>query len=98
MNDSSNPLPAPAQITLDVMAPSRLVAIPRSWALAVALVAAVGVLVSGLLWQKLGNIQQELAKRSLESGAQSVEARTLAKAAQDRLATRLANEAAKVEP
>ena len=83
MSESSNPSPAPAQISLDVMAPTRLVAIPRSWALAVAFVAGVAVLVSGLLWQKLGNIQQELAKRSLESGAQSIEARTLAKAAQD---------------
>ena len=95
MSDSLNPSPAPAQISLDVMAPTRLVAIPRSWALAVAVVAGVAVLVSGLLWQKLGNIQQELAKRSLESGAQSIEARTLAKAAQDatrELAARLAQQ------
>ena len=95
MSDSLNPSPAPAQISLEVMAPTRLVAIPRSWALAVAVVAGVAVLVSGLLWQKLGNIQQELAKRSLESGAQSIEARTLAKAAQDatrELAARLAQQ------
>ena len=83
MSDSLNPSPAPAQISLEVMAPTRLLSIPRSWALAVAFVAGVAVLVSGLLWQKLGNIQQELAKRSLDSGAQSIEARTLAKAAQD---------------
>ena len=83
MSDSLNPSPAPAQISLEVMAPTRLLAIPRSWALAVTFVAGVAVLVSGLLWQKLGNIQQELAKRSLDSGAQSIEARTLAKAAQD---------------
>ena len=83
MSDSLNPSPAPAQISLEAMAPTRLLAIPRSWALAVAFVAGVAVLVSGLLWQKLGNIQQELAKRSLDSGAQSIEARTLAKAAQD---------------
>ena len=95
MSDSLNPSPAPAQISLEVMAPTRLVAIPRSWALAVAVVAGVAVLVSGLLWQKLGNIQQELAKRSIESGAQSIEARTLAKAAQDatrELAARLAQQ------
>ena len=95
MSDSLNPSPAPAQISLEVMAPTRLLAIPRSWALAVAFVAGVAVLVSGLLWQKLGNIQQELAKRSIESGAQSIEARTLAKAAQDatrELAARLAQQ------
>ena len=93
MSDSSNPSHAPAQINLDAMAPTRLLTIPRSWALAVAFVAGVAVLVSGLLWQKLGNIQQELAKRSFDSGAQSIEARTLAKAAQDatrELAARLA--------
>ena len=93
MSDSSNPSPAPAPVILDVMFPTRVVTIPRSWALAVALVAGAAVLVSGLLWQKLGNIQQELAKRSLDSGAQSLEARTLAKAAQDstrELAVRLA--------
>ena len=92
MSDSFNPSPAPTQISLDVLS-TRLVTIPRSWALAVAFVAGVAVLVSGLLWQKLGNIQQELAKRSLDSGAQSIEARTLAKAAQDatrELAARLA--------
>ena len=83
MSDRLNSSPAPTQISLEVMAPTRLLAIPRSWALAVAFVAGVAVLVSGLLWQKLGNIQQELAKRSLDSGAQSIEARTLAKAAQD---------------
>ena len=93
MSDSSNPSPAHAPVTLDVMVPTRVVTIPRSWALAVALVAGVAVLVSGLLWQKLGNIQQELAKRSLDSDAQSIEARTLAKGAQDstrELAARLA--------
>ena len=55
----------------------------RSWALGVAGLAAAGLLFSGLLWQKLSHIQEELAKRSLETGAQSIEARTLAKAAQD---------------
>jgi uroporphyrin-3 C-methyltransferase len=59
------------------------VSLPRSWAIAFGLVAGAALLVSGLLWQKLGNIQEELARRSLESGVQSIEARTLAKAAQD---------------
>ena len=63
--------------------------------MAVALLAGAALLVSGLLWQKLGNIQEELAKRSLDSGAQSIEARTLAKAAQDstrELTARLASQ------
>jgi uroporphyrin-III C-methyltransferase len=67
--------------------------VPKKLAYAVLLVGAAALLVSGLLWQKLGNIQEELARRSLDSGAQAIEARTLAKAAQDttrELAARLA--------
>ena len=98
MNESPNPSPAsaPAQVSLDVAtpsAPAHLLIIPRSWVVVVALLSGAALLVSGLLWQKLGNVQEELARRSLDSGAQSIEARTLAKAAQDstrELAARLA--------
>ena len=37
----------------------------------------------GMLWQRVGNMQEQLARQSAQSGAQSVEARTLAKDAQD---------------
>jgi uroporphyrin-III C-methyltransferase len=57
--------------------------VPRKWALLVAALAAGGLLASGLLWQKLNNIQEELARRSIDSGAQSIEARTLARQAQE---------------
>jgi uroporphyrin-3 C-methyltransferase len=64
------------------------------WVLAaLLLIAAAGLGSSVLLWQKLGNIQEELARRSLDSGAQAIEARTLARAAQDttrEIAARLA--------
>ena len=56
--------------------------VPRSWLLAVAVLAAAGLLSSALLWQKLGNIQEELARRSLDTGTQAIEARTLAREAQ----------------
>ena len=95
MSESPNPSPPPEQPGLDGVTSTRVVTIPRSWAFAVALVAGVALLVSGLLWQKLGNIQEELARRSLDSGAQSIEARTLAKAAQDstrELTARLASQ------
>ncbi|MEO6016586.1 MAG: uroporphyrinogen-III C-methyltransferase, partial [Polaromonas sp.] len=69
----AGPLAAPADAWL----------VPRRWALLVAVLAAGGLLVSGLLWQKLGNIQEELARRSTDSGAQSIEARTLARQAQE---------------
>ena len=57
--------------------------IPRTWALVVALLAAAGLLSSALLWQKLGAIQEELARRTTDSSAQAIEARTLAREAQD---------------
>ncbi len=57
--------------------------VPKKLAYAVLAVGAAALLVSGLLWQKLTNIQEELARRSLDAGAQALEARTLAKAAQD---------------
>ena len=55
-----------------------------SWVLwLVALLAAAGLLASGLLWQKVSNMQEELARRSTDSGAQAVEARTLARQAEE---------------
>lgn len=57
--------------------------VPRKWALLVAVLAAGGLVFSGLLWHKLGNIQEELARRSIDSGAQAIEARTLARQAQE---------------
>ena len=71
-------VPAPVQA-----ASAGVWAVPRRWALLVAALAAGGLLASGLLWQKLGNIQEELARRSTDAGAQSIEARTLARQAQE---------------
>ena len=74
-------------------ASSDSVQVPRKLVLAMSVVGGAALLVSGLLWQKLGAIQEELARRSTDSGAQAIEARTLARAAQDstrELAARLA--------
>ena len=106
MSDSPPVLPAaPVLTVLDQNAPSKdapllepslasgLWQVSRKWAIAVMVLAAAGLLLSGLLWQKLGNIQEELARRSTDSGAQSIEARTLARQAQEgtrELAARLA--------
>uniref|UniRef100_UPI00286A8CF0 uroporphyrinogen-III C-methyltransferase n=1 Tax=Polaromonas sp. TaxID=1869339 RepID=UPI00286A8CF0 len=57
--------------------------VPRKWAWLVVLLAAAALLASALLWQKLGGIQEELARRSTDSGAQAIEARTLAREAQE---------------
>ena len=44
---------------------------------------AVALAASGLLWQKLSNIQEQLARQSADSGANAIEARTVAKQAQE---------------
>ncbi|NQW81767.1 MAG: uroporphyrinogen-III C-methyltransferase [Polaromonas sp.] len=65
----------------------------RTWALLVLILALVGALGCLMLWQKLSHIQEELARRSTDTGTQAVEARTLARQAQDssrELAARLA--------
>jgi uroporphyrin-3 C-methyltransferase len=83
---SSAPPPTPALLvpeTPQPAAPADFVQLPAKWAWLVAALAAAGLVTSGLLWQKLGNIQEELARRSTDSGAQSIEARALAKSAQD---------------
>ena len=83
---SSAPPPTPALLVPETplsAAPDDFVQLPAKWAWLVAALAAAGLVTSGLLWQKLGNIQEELARRSIDSGAQSIEARALAKSAQD---------------
>ena len=65
----------------------------RTWALVLLILALAGALGCLLLWQKLSHIQEELARRSTDTGTQAVEARTLARQAQDssrELAARLA--------
>ena len=74
------PLPAELPATAGK---AREFAVPKKLAYVVLAVGVLALVVSSLLWQKLANIQEELAKRSLDSGAQAIEARTLAKAAQD---------------
>ncbi len=87
------PEAAPISAPVSALAQALELRIPKKLGYAVLAVGAAALVVSGLLWQKLGNIQEELARRSLDSGAQAIEARTLAKAAQDstrELAARLA--------
>jgi uroporphyrin-3 C-methyltransferase len=65
----------------------------RTWALLILLLALAAVLTGLLLWQKLSHVQEELVRRSADTGTQAVEALTLARQAQDSsrdLAARLA--------
>ena len=78
------PAPAPAAPAVaDLLGTSPAFTVPRRLAYAVGALAAAALLVSGMLWQKLSHIQEELAKRSLDTGTLAIEARTLSKAAQD---------------
>jgi uroporphyrin-3 C-methyltransferase len=57
--------------------------LPGKWALLSLALAAAALTSSVLLWQRLGSVQEELARRSLDASAQSIEARTLARQAQE---------------
>lgn len=69
-----------ARSVLATSGAGKIIRRPVLW---VGLVAAAGLVLSALLWQKLGNMQEELARRSTDSSAQSIEARTLARQAQE---------------
>ena len=56
-------------------------ATPLQWGIAAVALAA--LLASGLLWQKLSSIQEQLARQSADSGAQATEARASARQAQE---------------
>lgn len=79
MNEDAQPdSPVAPASELPLIAPA-----PASRALlgVIAAVALVALLASGMLWQKLSHIQELLARQSADTGAQSVEARALAKQA-----------------
>ena len=63
--------------------PVRSGAARNQWVITVvALMALVGLLTSGLLWQKLATIQEQLARQSTDTGTQAAEARATARQAQ----------------
>ena len=68
--------PTPSPLKPDRTATPRLQA-------AIALVAVVALVVSVLLWQKLGSIQEQLARQSADAGSHAAEARAMARAAQE---------------
>jgi uroporphyrin-3 C-methyltransferase len=58
-------------------------AVSRATTFALALIAAAALLSSVMLWQRLSAIQEQLARQSADSGANAIEARALARQAQD---------------
>jgi uroporphyrin-3 C-methyltransferase len=55
----------------------------QRWLMLVAVVALVGCITAILLWQRLGSMQEQLARQSAESAAHAMEARNTARLAQD---------------
>ena len=78
------PKASPAQAAVrSSTRPTRAASAPVWLTLAAGVVAVAAVAMGLLLWQKLDRIQEELARRSLDSGAQATEARALARQAQE---------------
>jgi uroporphyrin-3 C-methyltransferase len=89
---SSLPPPPPTELppTLPVAAsppaesvPVRTGTVSRATLLVLALLAGVALLSSLMLWQRLSAIQEQLARQSADTGANAIEARALARQAQD---------------
>ncbi|MDR7093623.1 uroporphyrinogen-III C-methyltransferase [Hydrogenophaga laconesensis] len=72
---AATPAPAVAAPPVAPVAPRRPGGVLNWLAL---LIAALALVITGVLWQKLGFTQQELARRSQDTVTQAVEARTLA--------------------
>lgn len=81
MTTTANPVPEPAVLaTADATEPTPPWPVFARVCVGIAIVA---LIVSGLLWQKLANIQEQLALQSAEAGKLAADARSQAKAAQE---------------
>jgi uroporphyrin-3 C-methyltransferase len=74
---------APVTGLADPAGPAGNVTFGRGVLLALAGVSVAALLASGLLWQKLSHIQEQLARQSADTGTQAVEARAMARQAQE---------------
>ncbi|PZU42454.1 MAG: hypothetical protein DI574_01770 [Acidovorax sp.] len=94
-NESSSGLPAPAPAAPRPAAPHG----GRATLFALSAIAIAALASSVMLWQRLSSIQEQLARQSADSGAQAIEARTMAQQAQElarETSTRLAVAEARV--
>jgi uroporphyrin-3 C-methyltransferase len=83
---SSGAVPAPDLADAGRMAeapPSANVVVVRGVMYFFLALSVIALAASGMLWQKLGAMQEQLARQSADSGANAIEARTLARQAQD---------------
>lgn len=76
-------LPALAPATAAGPEPTGRVSLSRPLFFVLLALVALALLGSGALWQRLGHIQEQLARQSQEAGANAIEARALARQAQE---------------
>lgn len=76
-------LPPTASAGSSARAAARLSASARLGLSALGCIALAALVASLLLWQRLSGIQEQLARQSADSGAQAIEARSMARQAQD---------------
>jgi uroporphyrin-3 C-methyltransferase len=76
-------VPAPIAGAPVAWTPPRGITLPRPLLFLLVLLTGLALLASAMLWQRLSAIQEQLARQSADSGSQAVEARTLARQAQD---------------
>ena len=80
-----NPTPSPTTPAPSPVSPAGT-RLPQAWvwtSVALGVAAAIAIISAAMLWQRLNNIQQQLALQSADSRSQAVEARTLARQADD---------------
>lgn len=82
---SSEPISAPAAPPSPPLLPPAALrdGVARPLGILAALIAIGALAASVLLWQRLSSIQEQLARQSADSGAQAIEARTMARQAQE---------------
>lgn len=73
----------PAPLNTPMVVTASLTAGTRFFIAVLGFVALAALVASVLLWQRLSGIQEQLARQSADSGAQAIEARTMARQAQD---------------
>lgn len=76
-------LPAAAPVPAHVAPAGMRATVSRATLFVLALLSGVALLSSLMLWQRLSTIQEQLARQSADSGANAIEARALARQAQD---------------
>ena len=81
-SESGGAAPVNASVASPASAPA-VRAVSRPWVLTLGVLAAVGLFSSALLWQKLSGIQEQLARQSQDTSEQAIEAKAMAKQAQE---------------